>query len=108
LYHDHRAAVLGKGAQPETGALSVAAAIQNMWLTSRAEGLGMGWVSLFDPKKLQRLLDIPNDAKAIAILCLGHIAEFYSKPMLEKEKWANREKLQDLVYENTWKQKPEC
>jgi 5,6-dimethylbenzimidazole synthase len=108
LMENRQQYIFGRRTMPEMDLASTACAIQNMWLTSRAEGLGMGWVSLFDPKKLQRLLDIPNDAKAIAILCLGHIAEFYSKPMLEKEKWANREKLQDLVYENTWKQKPEC
>ncbi len=99
--------IFGRRTMPEMDLASAACAIQNMWLASRAEGLGMGWVSLFEPKQLHQLLDIPNDAKAIAILCLGHVAEFYSKPMLEIEDWASREKLQDLVFENTWKEKPE-
>ncbi len=100
--------IFGRRTMPEMDLASAACAIQNMWLASRSEGLGMGWVSLFDPKKLQQLLDMPNNAKAIAILCLGHVSEFYSKPMLEKQQWAKREKLQDLVFENTWKHKPDC
>lgn len=95
--------VFGRRTLPEMDLASVACAIQNMWLAARAEGIGMGWVSLFDPAQLRLLLGMPAGAKPIAILCLGHVEAFYPKPMLELEGWAARRKLQDLVYENTWR-----
>ena len=95
--------IFGRRTLPEMDLASVACAIQNMWLAARAEGIGMGWVSLFDPAQLRLLLSMPADAKPIAILCLGHVQAFYPKPMLELEGWAVRQRLQDLVYENTWR-----
>ena len=68
---------------PEMDLCSVACAIQNLWLAGRAEGLGMGWVSTFDPEALARLLGIPAGGKPVAILCLGHVEAFYPAPMLE-------------------------
>ncbi|MDB5769695.1 MAG: Nicotinate-nucleotide--dimethylbenzimidazole phosphoribosyltransferase [Burkholderia sp.] len=94
--------VFGRRTLPEMDLASVACAIQNMWLAARAEGIGMGWVSLFDPGQLRLLLRIPEDAKPIAILCIGHVEAFYPKPMLELEGWASRKILQDMVYENAW------
>jgi 5,6-dimethylbenzimidazole synthase len=73
-----------------------------MWLAARAEGLGMGWVSLFEPADLARLLDMPTGAKPIAILCLGHVDKFYPAPMLELEGWTSRRPLQDFVFNNRW------
>jgi len=95
--------VFGRRTLPEMDLASVACAIQNMWLAARAEGIGMGWVSLFDPAKLGLLLGMPMGAKPVAILCLGHVEAFYPKPMLELEGWAKRQKLQDMVYENVWR-----
>jgi 5,6-dimethylbenzimidazole synthase len=66
--------VFGRRTLPEMDLASVACAIQNMWLAARAEGLGMGWVSLFDPASLARLLGIPEGGKPVAIICLGHVA----------------------------------
>lgn len=94
--------VFGRRTLPEMDLASVACAIQNIWLAARAEGLGMGWVSLFDPQQLAQLLGMPAGAKPVAILCLGHVEAFYPKPMLELEGWAARQKLQDMVYENAW------
>lgn len=94
--------IFGRRTLPEMDLASVACAIQNIWLAARAEGIGMGWVSLFDPEQLRLLLDMPAGAKPIAILCLGHVEAFYPKPMLELEGWAARQKLQDMVYENAW------
>lgn len=94
--------VFGRRTLPEMDLASVACAIQNMWLAARAEGIGMGWVSLFDPQQLRKLLSMPEDAKPVAILCLGHVEAFYPKPMLEIEAWAARQELQSLVYENGW------
>ena len=95
--------IFGRRTLPEMDLASVACAIQNMWLAARAEGIGMGWVSLFDPEQLRLLLGMPAGAKPIAILCLGHVEAFYPKPMLELEGWAVRRSLHDLVYENAWR-----
>lgn len=94
--------VFGRRTLPQMDLASAACAIQNLWLAARAEGLGLGWVSLFDPDELARLLNIPEGAEPVAILCLGHVKEFYDKPMLEKENWAQRANLDDLVFENQW------
>jgi 5,6-dimethylbenzimidazole synthase len=94
--------LFGRRTLPEMDLASAACAIQNLWLAARAEGLGVGWVSLFEPEKLAKLLQMPEDAKPIAILCLGYVESFYPQPMLETEGWAAREKLDDLVYQNSW------
>jgi 5,6-dimethylbenzimidazole synthase len=96
--------VFGRRTLPEMDLASVACAIQNMWLAARAEGLGMGWVSLFDPQKLADLLTIPDGAKPIAILCLGHVDAFYSAPMLELESWRKPDSLDGILFENSWGQ----
>ncbi len=98
--------VFGRRTLPEMDLASAACGIQNLWLAARAEGLGVGWVSLFEPEKLARLLQMPEDAKPIAILCIGYVENFYPQPMLESEGWAARKKLADLVYENVWGQVP--
>lgn len=94
--------IFGRRTLPEMDLASVSCAIQNMWLAARAEGLGLGWVSIFDPKKLADLLSIPESGKPVAILCLGHVEAFYNKPMLEKENWAKRQQLDTVVFENKW------
>jgi len=71
-----------------------------MWLAARAEGLGMGWVSLFEPQALKVLLNMPEDSQPVAILCLGHVEKFYDKPMLEQEQWAERRNINELIFEN--------
>ena len=94
--------VFGRRTLPEMDICSIACAIQNMWLAARAEGIGLGWVSLFDPQRLGSLLGLPVEAKAVAILCIGHVEAFYDKPMLEQENWAQRQNLAALVFENSW------
>lgn len=94
--------VFGRRTMPEMDLASVSCAIQNMWLAARAEGLGMGWVSIFDPVKLASLLNIPNDAKPIAVLCLGHVNSFYKEPMLVETGWKIAKPLTDMVMENSW------
>ena len=95
--------VFGRRTLPEMDIASVSCAIQNMWLVARAEGLGMGWVSIFDPVKLAELLNIPQDAKPIAVLCLGHVESFYKEPMLVESGWAVEKPLNEMLMENTWK-----
>jgi len=102
LMADRDKHIFGRRTLPEMDLASVSCAIQNMWLAARAEGLGLGWVSIFDPKKLSKLLHIPPTGKPIAILCIGHVEAFYDKPMLEKENWASRKQLDTVVFENQW------
>ncbi|MBR0568033.1 5,6-dimethylbenzimidazole synthase [Azoarcus sp. L1K30] len=94
--------VFGRRTLPEMDLASVACAIQNMWLAARAEGLGMGWVSIFDPEKLAGLLAMPEGACPVAVLCIGHVEAFYPKPMLEIEKWAERMPIEAVLSENVW------
>lgn len=94
--------IFGRRTLPEMDIASVSCAIQNMWLAARAEGLGMGWVSIFDPAKLGALLNAPADAKPIAILCIGHVNTFYNEPMLVETGWRTARPLTDMVMENQW------
>jgi 5,6-dimethylbenzimidazole synthase len=94
--------IFGRRTLPEMDIASASCAIQNMWLASRAEGLGMGWVSIFEPIALAELLNIPSGAKPIAILCLGHVNHFYKAPMLVETGWAVEKPLSELVMENNW------
>jgi 5,6-dimethylbenzimidazole synthase len=95
--------VLGRRTMPEMDLASIACAIQNMWLAARAEGIGLGWVSLFDPVALAQLLNMPPDAKPVAILCIGQVDTFYSRPMLELEGWEQRRGLEDVLCVDYWK-----
>lgn len=94
--------IFGRRTLPQMDLASVACAIQNLWLAAYAEGLGMGWVSLFEPQQLKQLLRMPADSEPIAILCLGHVEEFYSQPMLELQGWAQAAPLQQYLMENYW------
>ena len=98
--------VFGRRTLPEMDLASLACAIQNMWLAARAEGLGMGWVSLFDPAALAALLGMPEGARPVAVLCLGPVQKFYSRPMLEEEGWTQARSLSELVFTDGWGQQP--
>jgi 5,6-dimethylbenzimidazole synthase len=102
LCDDREKHVFGRRTLPEMDMASVSCAIQNLWLAARAEGIGMGWVSLFDPNKLSELLNMPAGAKPIAILCLGYVNTFYKEPMLVEEGWATEKPLADMLMENGW------
>jgi 5,6-dimethylbenzimidazole synthase len=97
LTHEREQHVFGRRTLPEMDLASVACAIQNLWLVARAEGVGMGWVSLFDPEALAQLLGLPAGSRPIAVLCLGYVPEFYAQPMLEETGWARRLDLDSLV-----------
>ena len=102
LMDDRERHIFGRRTLPELDMASLSCAIQNLWLAARAEGLGMGWVSLFEPQALADLLGMPVGAKPLAILCLGPVAEFYPAPMLVLEGWAQARPLSELLYENQW------
>lgn len=94
--------VFGRRTMPQMDLASASCAIQNLWLAARCEGLGMGWVSMFEPGDLAALLDLPDGSEPIAVLCLGPVPEFYPRPMLETKGWAPVRPLAELLHENTW------
>lgn len=98
--------IFGRRTMPYMDLASASCAIQNLWLAARAENIGMGWVSIFEPKDLARLLHLPKGAQAIAILCLGEVEAFYDRPMLEQENWDSRRELDSLIMENHWQNMP--
>lgn len=102
LMDKREAHIFGRRTLPEMDLASLSCAIQNLWLAARAEGLGMGWVSLFDPQALADLLHMPAGAKPLAILCLGPVHEFYPAPMLALEGWTTPRPLADMLFENQW------
>ena len=97
--------VIGKTSIPEAGIYSVCCAIQNLWLASRAEGIGVGWVSILSNEELKKTLNLPARVVPIAYLCLGHVTEFAEKPDLETKGWLSRLKLDDVVYYEKWEEK---
>ena len=94
--------VFGRRTMPQMDLASAACAIQNFWLAARAEGIGVGWVSLFDPEHLRALCNMPMGSMPIAVLCVGHVEHFYAAPMLETERWDERRAMTDVLYENSW------
>lgn len=102
LGDDRARHVFGRRTMPSMDLASVSCAIQNLWLAARAEGLGLGWVSLFDPRALAALLDLPDDAEPVAVLCLGPVPGFPDRPVLELESWAFGRPLSEFVSENGW------
>ncbi|MCW2592542.1 MAG: 5,6-dimethylbenzimidazole synthase [Mycobacterium sp.] len=102
LGEDRGRHVFGRRTMPQMDLASVSCAIQNLWLAARVEGLGLGWVSMFDPDRLARMLDMPDDAEAVAILCLGPVPAFPDRPVLELEEWTFGRPLAEFVSENGW------
>jgi 5,6-dimethylbenzimidazole synthase len=94
--------VFGRRTMPQMDLASVSCAIQNFWLAARAEGIGVGWVSLFDPDQLRAVCGMPADSMPVAVLCVGHVDAFYPAPMLEQENWDKRHPLATVMFENTW------
>ncbi|MDQ7746627.1 5,6-dimethylbenzimidazole synthase [Hydrogenophaga pseudoflava] len=81
---------------------SAGAAVQNLWLTARAEHLGLGWVSLFEPGDLHTLLALPAGAVPLGLLCIGPVDRFYPVPMLVQEGWRQKRPATALFAENSW------
>jgi 5,6-dimethylbenzimidazole synthase len=94
--------VLGRAPMPETDLFSTCLAIQNLWLAARAEGVGVGWVSILGRQALEQLLRMPDGVRLVAYLCVGYPTEFRSKPMLEEVGWKQRQPLADLVFQDQW------
>jgi 5,6-dimethylbenzimidazole synthase len=94
--------VLGRTHDARMDAFSTVCAIQNLWLAARAEGVGLGWVSIFHENELKTLLGIPERVQIIGYLCLGFVDELYCVPELEVKGWRKRLALDDLVFEDHW------
>ncbi|WP_439888056.1 5,6-dimethylbenzimidazole synthase [Pseudomonas sp. MBLB4123] len=102
LMDKREAHVFGRRTMPEMDLASVACAIQNLWLAARAEGLGLGWVSLFEPQALAELLAMPPGSQPLALLCLGPVTAFYEAPMLVQQGWTEPRALSELLFEDQW------
>jgi nicotinate-nucleotide--dimethylbenzimidazole phosphoribosyltransferase len=96
------AEILGRGSIPETDVYSTACAVENLWLAARAEGLGIGWVSFYEPAELASLLGLPGTAEPIAYLCVGWPDERPVRPGLEANGWSRRMALSDVVMHERW------
>ncbi len=94
--------VLGRNSQPETDVYSTCCAIENLWLAARAEGIGVGWVSILKLAQLRAILGIPPHIVPVAYLCIGHPEEFPDNPMLETEQWRQRLGLDSLISTDRW------
>ncbi len=81
---------LGRRTMPETLRYSVVAAIQTLWLAARAEGLGVGWVSILEPEIVRRVLDVPESWTLVAYLCIGQPVEEHLDPELDRHHWQER------------------
>jgi len=97
-----RGAGLGRQTDPATDLYSTACAIQNLWLAARAEGIGVGWVSIFDFERLRNLLGIPEELVPVAYLCVGFVSQFPTQPQLETAGWETRESLSRLIHFDHW------
>lgn len=96
------AGVLGRASFPDTDLWSCACAIQNMWLTARAHGVGMGWVTLFQPSDLAELLGLPEGVETLGWLCLGWPDERPPEPGLQRHAWSSKLPLSDVVLRDRW------
>ncbi len=94
--------VIGRMTIKDAGIYSVCCAIQNLWLASRVEGIGVGWVSIIDNEEIIKTLNLPGEVKPIAYLCLGYVDQFNDSPDLEKKDWLNRLRLKDVIFFERW------
>lgn len=94
--------ILGRGPMPETTFYSTCLAIENLWLAARAEGIGIGWVSIIEKTEVEELLNLPPEVKLVAYLCVGYASEFRPRPMLEEIGWKDREPFFETLYYNSW------
>ena len=98
--------VLGRTHNQSMDLYSTVCAIQNLWLAARAEGIGMGWVSVFRDADLRDLLKIPDRIEIVGYLCLGHVDELYQTPELEVKGWSKRLPVDEMIFDDTWQGDP--
>ena len=88
---------LGRRTMPEMADYSVVAAISMMWLAARAEGIGMGWVSILDPRRITAILEVPDAWRLIGYFCLGYPEVADNVPELERARWEQRRAPDEFV-----------
>jgi 5,6-dimethylbenzimidazole synthase len=98
--------VLGRNTIIDTDLYSTCCAIQNLWLAARAEGVGVGWVSILRNEDLREILGIPEHIVPVAYLCVGYPREFFVEPELQRRGWADRLPLDTLLYHERWGERP--
>lgn len=94
--------VLGRTHDAAMDLYSCVCAVQNLWLAARAEGIGVGWVSIFEKSDLRAILGIPERIEIVAYLCLGRVERLHASPELEQRRWRARLPLDELVFEDAW------
>jgi 5,6-dimethylbenzimidazole synthase len=94
--------VLGRTHNPQMDVYSTVCAVQNLWLAARAEGVGVGWVSIFHEAEIKGILGIPEHIEIVAWLCLGFVDRLYQQPELAAKGWRQRLPLKDLVFDEGW------
>jgi 5,6-dimethylbenzimidazole synthase len=95
-------AVLGRNSIVDMDLFSTCLAVQNLWLAARAEGIGVGWVSIIDNDELSTILHLPKNVYPLAYLCIGYVSEFLDEPELQKKGWRKRLALEDLIHTDRW------
>ncbi len=98
--------VLGRHSMPETDLYSTCCAIQNLWLAARAEGIGVGWVSILDPSAVAEILGLPEGIVLVGYLCMGHVTRFPDGPTLETAGWESRLSLESVLFYDRWGNRP--
>lgn len=88
---------LGRRTMPEMLHYSVVASIQNLWLAARSHGVGVGWVSIIEPLAICRTLEVPDNWRLVAYLCVGYPEEEHLDPELERYKWETRRDARELL-----------
>ena len=81
---------------------STCLAVQNFWLAARAEGVGVGWVSILDHDLIIQQLNLPKNVYPLAYLCVGYVSEFLTEPELATKGWRQRLPLEQLIHYNQW------
>ncbi|MGX1306904.1 5,6-dimethylbenzimidazole synthase [Amorphus suaedae] len=94
--------VLGRTHQTDTDLYSTVCAVQNLWLAARAEGVGVGWVSIFREADVRAILGIPSEVAIVAYLCVGFVDRLFDRPELEARRWASRLPLDAVVRHDRW------
>lgn len=94
--------VLGRSTVRATDLYSTCCAVQNLWLAARAEGIGVGWVSILDHLALKQVVGVPPSVTVLAYLCLGYVSKFEAQPDLETVGWRNRIPVQQLIHYESW------
>jgi 5,6-dimethylbenzimidazole synthase len=88
---------LGRRTMPEMAEYSVVTAVSLMWLAARAEGIGMGWLSILDPARINGILDVPGEWRFIGYFCLGYPEIESDRPELERAGWERRREAESCV-----------